>query len=131
MKTIQSEAQNEDLRNVLERIVQDIQNSHAYDGNLSIERVLPPPRIPTETPAGYPHLMIQEEKKIKLLGLIPYNSMKMIVGVKEGFYDIEEKGRKDMFVFLGPKSPETIVKKHLEEYARRNQVTEIVFKTCT
>jgi hypothetical protein len=131
MKTIQSEAQNEDLRNVLERIVRDIQNSHAYDGNLSVERVLPPPRIPMETPAGYPHLIVQEKKKIKLLGLIPYNSMKMIVGVKEGFYDIEEKGRKDMFVFLGPKSPETIVKKHLEDYARRNQVTEIVFKTCT
>jgi hypothetical protein len=131
MKTIQSEDQNEDLRNVLERIVQNLQNSHAYDGNLSVERVFPPPRIPMETPAGYPHLVIQEEKQTKILGLIPYNSMKMIVGVKEGFYDIEEKGRKDMFVLLGLKSPEAIVKKHLEEYAKRNQVTEIVFKTCT
>jgi hypothetical protein len=131
MKTIQSEAQNEDLRNVLKGIVQDLQNSHAYDGNLSVERVFPPPGMPTETPAGYPHLMVQEEKRTKLLGLIPHNSKKMIVGVKEGFYDIEEKGRKDMFVLLGPKSPETIVKKRLEDYARRNQVTEVVFKTCT
>jgi hypothetical protein len=131
MKTFQSDAQNEDLRNVLERIVQDLRNSDIYYGHLSVERVLPPPGIPTETPAGYPHLMIQEEKQTKLLGLIPYNSQKMIVGVKEGFYDIEEKVRKDMFVFLAPKSPEAIVKKHLEEYARRNQVTEIVYKTCT
>ena len=130
MKTIQSEAQNEYLRKVLEGIVQDLQNSHASDGNLSVERVFPPPGMPIETPAGYPHLIIQEEKRTKLLGLIPYNSKKMIVGVKEGFYDIEEKGRKDMFVLLGPNSPETIVKKHLGDYARRNQVTEIVFKTC-
>lgn len=129
MKTIQSEAQNEDLRNVLEGIVQDLQNSHTYAGNLSVERALPPPGIPIETPAGYPHLMVQEEKRTTLLGLIRYTSKEMIVGVKEGFYDIEEKGRKDMFVLLGPKCPETIVKKRLEDYAKRNQVTEIVFKT--
>jgi hypothetical protein len=131
MKTIQSEAQNEDLRSVLERIVQDLQNSHAYDGNLSVERAFPPPGIPTETPADYPHIMVQEEKRTSLLGLIRYTSKEMIVSVKEGFYDIEEKSRKDMFVLLGPQSPETIIKKHLEDYARRNQVTEIVFKTFT
>jgi hypothetical protein len=129
MKTFQNEAQNEDLRNILENIVQELQNFRTYKGNLSVERVFPPPGIPLETPAGYPHITIQEEKQTNILGLVRYTSKDMIVGVKEGFYDIEEKGRKDMFVLLGPKCPETIVKKHLEEYAKKNQVTEIVFKT--
>jgi hypothetical protein len=128
MKTIQSEAQNEDLKNVLEGIVQELRDSKIYDGNLSVERVFPPPGIPEETPAGYPHLAIYEEKQEKLLGLIPYNTKKMLVGVKEGFYDIEEKGMKEMFVLLGPSSPEAVVKKHLGEYTLRNQVTRVVFK---
>ena len=129
MKTIQSQDQSEELRSVLEKIVQELENSRLYEGKLSVERVLPPPGTSTNTPAGWPHLMVQEENQKKFLGLIPYDKKEVIFIVKEGFYDIEDKGRKDMFVLLKSKSSETIVKKHLEEYGKKNQVTEIVYKT--
>jgi hypothetical protein len=129
MKTIQSQDQREGLRSVLEKIVQDLKNSRLYKGKLSVERAFPPPRTPTDTPTGYPHLIVQEEKQKKFLGLIPCDKKEIIFIVKEGFYDIEDRGRKDMFVLLISKSAETIVKKHLEEYGKKNQVTEIVYKT--
>jgi len=129
MKTIQSQGQREELRSALEKIVQDLENSHLYKGKLSVERVLPPPGTPTDTPAGYPHLLVQEEKQKKFLGLIPYVKKEVLFIVKEGFYDIEDKGRKDIFVLLKSKSSETIIKKHLEEYGKKNQVTEIIYKT--
>ena len=129
MKTIQTQEQREGLRSVLEKIVQDLENSRLYEGKLSVERAIPPPGTPTDTPAGYPHLMVQEQKQKKLLGLIPYNKKEILFIVKEGFYDIEDKGRKDIFVLLRSKRSETIVKKHLEEYGKKNQVTHIVYKT--
>jgi len=129
MRTIQSQDQSGELRSVIEKMVQELENSHLYEGKLSIERALPPSGTPTDTPAGYPHLMVKEEKQKKFLGLIPYGRKKIIFIVKEGFYDVEDKGRKDMFVLLRNKSCEAIVKKHLEEYGKKNQVTEIVYKT--
>ena len=128
MKTIQSQNQREELRNVLEKIVQELESSYLYKGKLFIERMFPPPETPINTPAGYPHLIVQEQKQHKFLGLIPYNRKEIILIVKEGFYDAEDKGRKDMFVRVISKSSETIVKKHLEEYGKKNQVTEIVYK---
>ena len=129
MKTIQSQEQREELRKVLEKIVQELENSHLYEGKLSIERVLPAPTTPTNSPAGYPHLMVQEKKHKKFLGIIPCNKEEVIFVVKEGFYDMQGQGRKDMFVRLPSKASETIVKKHLQEYGNKNQVTEIVYKT--
>jgi hypothetical protein len=129
MKTIQSQGQREELRSALEKIVQELEKSRLYEGKLSVERVLPPPGTPTDTPAGWPHLIVQERKQKKFLGLIPYDKKKIIFIVKEGFYDIEDKGRKDMLVLLKSKSSKMIVKKHLEEYGKKNQVTEIVYKT--
>jgi hypothetical protein len=129
MKTIQSQDQSEEIRSVLEKIVQELENSRLYEGKLSVERAIPPAGTPTDTPAGWPHLMVQEEKQKKFLGLIPHDKKEIILIVKEGFYDIGDKGRKDMFVFLRHKSCEAIVKKHLDEYGKKNQVTEIVYKT--
>jgi hypothetical protein len=129
MKTIQSQDQREELRSALEKIVQDLENSHLYKGKLSVERVLPPPGTPTDTPAGYPHLIVQERKQKKFLGLIPYDKKEILFIVKEGFYDIEDKGRKDMLVLLKSKSSRMIIKKHFEEYGKKNQVTEIIYKT--
>ena len=129
MKTIQSQDQREGLRSVLEKIIQELENARLYEGKLSIERVVPPPGTPTDTPAGYPHLMVQEERQKKFLGLIHYNKKEILFIVKEGFYDIEDKGRKDMFVLFKSKSSKMIVQKHLEDYAKKNQVTEIVYKT--
>lgn len=129
MKTIQSQDQREELRSVLEKIVQELEKSRLYEGKLSVERVLPLLGAPTDTPAGYPHLIVQERKQKKFLGLIPYDKKETIFIVKEGFYDIEDKGRKDMLVLLKSKSSETIIKKHLEEYGKKNQVTEIIYKT--
>jgi hypothetical protein len=129
MKTIQSQDQREELRSVLEKIVQELEKSRLYEGKLSVERVLPLLGDPTDTPAGYPHLIVQERKQKKFLGLIPYDKKEILFIVKEGFYDIEDKGRKDMLVLLRSKSSETIVKKHLEEYGKKNQVTEIIYKT--
>jgi hypothetical protein len=88
-----------------------------------------PPSTPTNTPSGYPHLLVQEQKQKKFLGIIPYNKKEVIFIVKEGFYNMEGKDRKDMFVRLLSKFSETTVKKHLEEYGKKNQVTEIVYKT--
>jgi hypothetical protein len=129
MKTIQSQDQREEIRSALEKIVQELEKSRLYEGKLSVERVLPPPGTPTDTPAGYPHLIVQERKQKKFLGLIPYDKKEILFIVKEGFYDIEDKGRKDMLVLLKSKSSETIIKKHLEEYGKKNQVTEIIYKT--
>jgi hypothetical protein len=128
MKTIQNQNQRQELKSVLEKIVQDIEKARLCEGELSIERLLPPPGTPTNTPAGFPHLAIQEQKQKKLLGLIPYNTMEIILIVKEGFYDAEDKGRKDMFVRLLSNSAQAIIKKHLDEYGRKNQVTEIIYK---
>jgi hypothetical protein len=129
MKTIQSQNQREELRSIVEKIVQNLESSRLYEGKLSIERVLPPPGVPTDTPAGYPHLAVKEVRQKKFLGIIPYSKNKIIFIVKEGFFDTENKGRKDMLVLLRNKSCEAIVRKHLEEYGRKNQVTEIVYKT--
>jgi len=129
MKTIQSQDQSEELRSVIEKIVQELENSGLYNGKLSIERVIPLPGTPTDTPAGYPHLLVQEEKQKKLLGLIPYDKKEILFIVKEGFYDIEDKGKKDMFVLLRHKNCEAIAKKHLEDYGKNNQVTEIIYKS--
>ena len=128
MKTIQSQEQREGLGIVVEKIVQDLKNSGLFVGNLSVERVLPSPATPKDTPAGYPHLMIQEERQKKFLGLFPYKEKKTILIVKEGFYDIEDKGRKDMFVFIRSEGARAIAKKNFDEYGKRNQVTEIVYK---
>jgi hypothetical protein len=127
MKTIQSKNQREEIRSVVEKIVQDIEKTCLYKGKLSIERVLPPPDTSANTPAGYPHLIVQEEKQKKFLGLIPHNTKEIILFVKEGFYDAEDKGRKDMFVRVLSKSAQAIIKKHLDEYGRKNQVTEIIY----
>jgi len=128
MKTIQNQNQREELKNVLEKIINDLENLRLYAGKLSIERVLPPPGTPTNTPAGYPHLIIQEQKQQKFLGLFPYNKKEIILIVKEGFYDVEDKGRKDMFVRVLSKSAEAVIKKHLLEYGNKNQVTEIIYR---
>jgi len=129
MKTIQTQEQREDLRSVLEKIVQDLENCRLYEGKISVERAIPPAGTPTDTPAGYPHLMVQEQKQKKLLGLIPYHKKETLFIVKEGFYDIEDKGRKDMFILLRHKNCEATVKKHLEEYGKNNHVTEIIYKS--
>jgi hypothetical protein len=128
MKTIQSQAQQEELKKVVEQIVKDLESSHLFTGKLSIVRVPPPAGAPTNTPAGYPHLMVQEEIQKKCLGLIPCKKRQTILSVKEGFYDMEDKGKKDMFVLLSSKNAEVIVKKHLDEYGRKNQVSEIIYK---
>ena len=128
METIQNQNQREELKNVLEKIINDLENLRLCAGKLSIERVLPPPGTPTNTPAGYPHLIIQEQKQQKFLGLFPYNKKEIILIVKEGFYDVEDKGRKDMFVRVLSKSVEAVIKKHLLEYGNKNQVTEIIYR---
>ncbi|MCX5632409.1 MAG: hypothetical protein NTW93_01845 [Phycisphaerae bacterium] len=127
MKTIQNQNQREELKNVLEKIINDLENLRLYAGKLSIERVLPLPETPTNTPAGFPHLIIQGQKQQKLLGLIPYNTKEIILIVKEGFYYVEDKGRKDMFVRVLSKSAEAVIKKHLLAYGNKNQVTEIIY----
>ena len=129
MKTIQSQPQNEDLRSVLGRIIRELEDSHTYKGKLSIERVVPLPDASPDTPAGYPHLTVEEQGSTKLLGLIPHNYKKTILMVKEGFYDAEEKGRKDMFVFLNSKACEAVARKCLDEYGTRNQATKINYKS--
>jgi hypothetical protein len=128
-KTIQSQAQNDDLRGVVEGIVQDLESSHAYKGKLVITRVEPPASVSPGTPDGYPHLMVEEHERTRLLGLIPHNRKRVILLVKEGFYDIEEKGRKDVFVFLKSKGCEAIAREHLGEYGARHQTTEVVYKS--
>jgi hypothetical protein len=129
MKTIQSQNQSEELRKVVESIVQDLEKIGLYEGKLSIERAIPPAGTPTSTPAGYPHLAVHVEKQKKFLGLIAYKKKELICVVKEGFYDIQEKGRKDMLVLLQSKDAEIIIKAHLEKYGNNNQVTEIVYRT--
>lgn len=129
MKTIQGQDKSGELRSVIEKIVRDLEKSGLYNGKLSIERVIPLPGTPTDTPAGYPHLLVRQEKQKKFLGLIPYDKKEILFIVKEGFYDIEDKGRKDMFVLLRHKSCEAIVKNHLEEYGKKSQVTEIIYKS--
>ncbi|MEN6309345.1 MAG: hypothetical protein ABFD91_16485 [Anaerohalosphaeraceae bacterium] len=128
MKTIQSQNQSEELRKVVETIVQEIKSSDMYEGTLSIERILPPAGTPDNTPAGYPHLAVQNEIQKKFLGLIPYKK-KMLCVVKEGFYDIHENGKKEILVLLRSKKAEPIIKKHLEEYGKKNQVTDVIYKT--
>jgi len=127
MRTIHYQLLSEDLKLVVKRIVQDFKDSHEYDGELFVTRVLPPRRSSPTTPAGNPHLIVEEEKCKKLLGLIPYTKRRILLLVKEGFYDMEDKGSKDMFVVLRCKSCETVARKHLEEYGRRNHVTQIVY----
>ena len=129
MKSTQSQAQNDDLKTALERIVKDLEETRTYEGRLSCERILPPPGTSTDTPAGYPHLVVREERRTKFLGLIPHTARKVILIVKEGFYDVEDKGKKDMFVLLKDKGCEAIAKRHLEGYGKRYQVTQLVFKT--
>jgi len=129
MKTIQGQSQNDDLRSVVERIVVDLENSRTYKGKLVIARVEPPPNASADTPAGYPHLMVEEQEQTKLLGLIAHNRTRVILLVKEGFYDIEEKGRKDAFVFLKSRSCEAVAREHFGAYGARHQATEVVYKS--
>jgi len=127
MRTIHYPLQSEDLRLVVKRIVQDLEDSHTYEGKLFITRVLPPAGSPTNTPADHPHLIVEEEGCARLLGLIPYRRKKTILVIKEGFYDVEDTGSKEMFVVLRCRTCETVARKHLEEYGRRHQVTQVVY----
>ncbi len=129
MKTIQNPFYNEELKTVVEKIVQDIEHYRIYDGKLSIERMVPPAGTSTNSPAGFPHLAIYIEKQKKLFGLIPHKKKMMLCVIKEGFYDTQENGRKDVLVLLQSKDVEAIIKKHLEEYGKRNQATDIICKT--
>jgi hypothetical protein len=128
MKTIQSQEQSEELKKVVEKIVKDIKMFSLCKGNVSMERALPPAGTPTTTPAGYPHLSVYTEEQRSVLGLIPYKKKLTICIIKEGFYDIQETGKKDMLVLLRSKNAETVIKSHLEEYGKKNQVTEIIYK---
>ena len=127
MKTIQTQEQSEELKNVVEKITDELRSSGLFKGSLSIERVVPSPTAPKTTPAGFAHLIVQEEVQKKVLGLISQKVKNILFIVKEGFYDIDEKGRKDIFVFLKSKTVESIVKKHLDEYGRKNSA-ETVYK---
>jgi hypothetical protein len=129
MKTIQSEEQRQELRKVIEKIVEAFEKSHFYTGKLSIDRVLPPAGAHANSPAGYPHLLVQEEIQKKILGIIPCNKKNILFIVKEGFFDIDDKGKKEMIVLLRSKSSETFVKRYLEEYGKVNQVTDIIYRT--
>jgi hypothetical protein len=128
MKTIQNQEQNMELKKAVERIVKDIKMFSLCRGNVSIERELPPDGTPAATPAGYPHLTVYMEEQRSIIGLIPYKKKTIICVIKEGFYDIQETGKKDMLVLLRYKDAQTVIKSHLEEYGKKNQVTEIVYK---
>ncbi|MCE5185895.1 MAG: hypothetical protein LLF76_07200 [Planctomycetaceae bacterium] len=127
MKTIQT--QSAELKLTVEKIAQEIQLLHVDQRKISVERILPPAGTPTATPAGFPHWAVYAEKEQKFLGLIPYKKKTMICVVKEGFYDLQDSGRKDVLVLLKSNAAEPIIKKHLAEYAQQNQVTEVVYKT--
>jgi hypothetical protein len=128
MKSIQSQDQNSELRKALETIVRDLEESKIFTGKFSIERILPPVGAPTDKPAGYPHLMVLVEIHTKVLGLFPLKYSKPLFVVKEGFYDPEETGEKKMFVIIRAKKTTPILKKHLDEFGERYQVTEIVYR---
>jgi hypothetical protein len=128
MKTIQSQDQNSELRRVLEATIDDLVESKIFIGSFSIERILPPVGTPNDMPAGYPHLMVLVEIHTKVLGLFPLKYSKPLLVVKEGFYDPEETGEKKMFVIIRTKKTIPILKKHLDEFGKRYQVTEIVYR---
>jgi hypothetical protein len=127
MRTTHCQFLSEDLKLVVKRIVQDVGDSHEYEGELFVTRVLPSRRSSPTTPAGNPHLIVEEEKRGTLLGLIPYRRKRILLLVKEGFCDMEDKGSKDMFLVLRCKNYETVARRHLEEYGRKNHVTQIVY----
>lgn len=129
MKTIQSQDQNNELRKALETIVHDLEESKVYAGKFLIERILPPTGTPADKPAGYPHLMVLVEIQTKVLGLFPLKYTKTLFVVKEGFYDPEDTGEKKMFVIIRAPKTALIVKKHLEEYGKKFQVTDIIYRT--
>ncbi len=119
MKSIQSEEQRQELRKVIEQIVEALENSHVFTGKLSIDRVLPPAGAPANSPAGFPHLIVQEEIQKKILGILPFRKKNIIFIVKEGFFDMEDKGKKEMIVLLRSMSSETYVKKYLNDYSKK------------
>jgi hypothetical protein len=127
MRMIRFPLPSEDLGHVVRRIVRELEDSHTYDGELIVTRVLPSGGASASTPAGHPHLLVVEERLAKLLGLIPYRSKQTILVVKEGFYDVEDTGSRDMFVVLRRWNCAAIVRRHLEEYGRRHHVTQVVY----
>jgi uncharacterized C2H2 Zn-finger protein len=127
MRTIHYPLQSEDLRVVVRRIVQDLEDSHTYEGELFVTRVLPSSGSSTSTAAREPHLVIEEERGAKLLGLIPYRRKTTVCIIREAFYDVAGTGNRDMFVVLRCKRCENVVRKHLEEYGRRHNVTQIIY----
>ena len=111
----------------MKRIVQDLEDSHMYEGELSIAKVFPFLRYSPGDPAGDPYLTVQEEKRTRLLGLIPYKRKTTLLTVKEGSYDVDGTGSRDLFVVLRCRSCETVARQHLEEYGRRHHVAQIVY----
>ncbi len=128
MRVIQNQEQAEDLRRQVEMIVLDLKAASLYEGRISVERVIPPQDAPGDTLEGYPSLLVREERQTRMLGIVPYHRKRVIFAVKEGFYDLQDAGRKDILVFLNSRSAKAIVRKHLQEFGRRHQVTEVVFK---
>jgi hypothetical protein len=127
MGIVRLHAYREDLQSVVKRIVQDLEDSHIYEGKLSITRVLPSRGLPAGNPAGDPYLVVEEEKCDRLLGLIPYSRRKTILVVRDGFYDIVNRQSKDMFVVLRCRNCEAVARRRLEEYGRRNRATHVVY----
>jgi hypothetical protein len=127
VKMIQSQGETDDLKKTLEKILHDLEATCRYEGNLSIERVVPPPDSSTDVLQGYPSLSVQEERCLKVFGLIPFRKKRTVFFVKEGFYDMDGTGRKDMFVMVNSWGARPIVKKHLQEFGQRHHVTDVIF----
>jgi len=127
MKIVRLQAYRQNLLSVVKRIVQDLEDSHTCQGKLSITRVFPSAGLKAGDPAGDPYLVIEEEKCDKLLGLIPYSRRKVVLVVREGFYDIVDRQSRDLFVVLRCSNCEAVARKHLEDYGRRNFATHVVY----
>lgn len=127
MRILRLHAYREDLQSVIRQIVRDLEDSRICEGRLFITRVLPPRGRPAGEPAGAPCLVIEEERHVKLLGVIPYIRRKTILAVRDGFYDIVNRQSRDMCVILGCRNCEAIAMTRLEEYGRRKFVTHVVY----
>jgi len=128
IRIIAYQSRSEDLRLVVSRIVQDLQDSHIYEGELFITRVLPSRGSSASTATLGPHLIVEQEKCAKFLGLIPHRRKTTILLIKEALYNVAGTGGRDMFVVVRCRSCEPVVRKHLEEYGRRHRVTRVVYR---
>ncbi len=108
------------LKVMLEQMAQEL--SPRYRGKIVVKEFIPDPELPFMLVC--PTFYVVEKRRRRVLGVFPLNDYRDIFGVRDRFYGVT-RGEKIMSALLADVNAEDVVMKHLDRYAKDNEVTKI------